>query len=341
MAALGGGFAWPPLEVTSDGEFVQLSVTVERARDAAAVRYLNDVTAEVPARDFETAVSSFLDTIEGRLGDATEAARELRELRSELTSERTDPELSRRCRWEARAGFEAGDSPEGWFEALDQLASDAGETSMEDMLSIGRDPMTVRAAVDALKAAPTTVRLGGIPRVAPPADDERPWARGVAAAKIVRDSLGLTSGPLDNATLSDLLSCQIPVEKDVSTTNILGAYRPNDPSSRAHVVVGSARPTTQRFYFARLLGMAGLLGPDEQVIPITAASTAPQKLNRAFAQELLCPWADLDAFTRVNGTGHSAVAEFAETYDVAEMVVVTTLVNRGRIDRSRLFAYAV
>ncbi len=112
-----------------------------------------------------------------------------------------------------------------------------------------------------------------------------------------------------------------------------------DGGGVTHVLVGTKRLTSQRFHFARLLGMASQHPNTEQILPITASATATQKFGRAFAQEFLCPWTELDGITAERGTGETVRAHTAERYGVSEMLVATTLVNRGRLDRTCLATF--
>jgi Zn-dependent peptidase ImmA (M78 family) len=73
---------------------------------------------------------------------------------------------------------------------------------------------------------------------------------------------------------------------------------------------------------------------------VTGAYTAFQKFERAFAQEFLCPWEDLDMFINEHGTDEDAITEAAETFVVSERLVVATLVNKGKASRNRLQEYA-
>lgn len=85
-----------------------------------------------------------------------------------------------------------------------------------------------------------------------------------------------------------------------------------------------------------LLGLAIDLGQDQRILPVSGAATATQKFGRAFGQEFLCPWEELDAFTDENGTSEDAIARAAERWEVSEMLVTTTLVNRGKVERGQL-----
>src|SRR5208282_4840738 len=95
MAALGGGFAWPPLDIWSDGELVQLTLVGEQRTDAAGIRYIRAArSVEVPAADFEASVDRFLETTDARVREAVPDAKRLAGLRAELAEERADPRLA-------------------------------------------------------------------------------------------------------------------------------------------------------------------------------------------------------------------------------------------------------
>jgi hypothetical protein len=87
---------------------------------------------------------------------------------------------------------------------------------------------------------------------------------------------------------------------------------------------------------ARLIGAALCSSSEEHVLPVSDAATALQKFERSFAQELLCPWEELDSFTDAHGTGDDGISEAAEHFLVSERVVLSTLVNKGKISRNRL-----
>jgi len=67
LSSIGGDHAWPPLDIYSDKDFVRLGMDAEAAFDAAAIRYLQPVSLDVPADDFETAVDALLDHVDARL----------------------------------------------------------------------------------------------------------------------------------------------------------------------------------------------------------------------------------------------------------------------------------
>ena len=56
----------------------------------------------------------------------------------------------------------------------------------------------------------------------------------------------------------------------------------------------------------------------------------------SFAQELLCPWHQLDAFTDENGLDSEGIDAAAEHFRVSEYLILTALANNQKISRYRL-----
>lgn len=341
MAGLGGGFAWPDLRVASDGEFVQIAIAGERAADASAIRYLRNVTVEVSAAEWERAIERFLDKVEMRLAAVIPLDRELTELRAELREERSDHGLTRQYRREVCAGFAPGDAPKGWAEAVERLAEKTGSIAVDDLLVATHDLTQAWSAVEALESSRTNLDLGAVAGLAN-ALKGKPWQRGARAAQLARQNIGLRNGPLSDAKLAEILGQRFPLTGGDATseTSVPGAFRARDGGGSARVRLGVSRRSSQRFAVARILGMGAQLPSNEQVLALTGAKTATQKAARSFAQELLLPWAELDALTDERGTGESTISWIADRYEVSEMLVETTLVNRGKLDRERLDQYA-
>lgn len=342
MAAVGGGVAWPDLEIASDGEFVQLSIKKERARDAAAIRYLQGGFFEVAAAEWERAVDRFVEHIEARIVTVLPDERELTELRNEIQEERADARQALQCRREAIAGYASGDAPEGWHASMRRLAAEVGEDAIDDLLAPTRGGPAAWAAVDALKRSSVHLDLGEAAHFRTmTGDGAKPWERGVATARRARKHLGIGPGPVSNERLAEVVGHQFPLGGDaIDKSGVLGGFRPRDGGGATSVRAGAKRRTTQRFFVARLLGTAALLPNSEQVLALTSMVTAQQKFARAFGREMLVPWEELDAFTDEEGVGEDAVALAADYYDVSEMLIAATLVNYGKLDRERLDVFA-
>jgi hypothetical protein len=145
------------------------------------------------------------------------------------------------------------------------------------------------------------------------------------------------SATLPSNTLAHWLDTRLPLSPSwTGPRQLLGGYRNDSTRRRTALLVRSHREDSQRFYLARLIGAAVVSSPDQHVLPVSDAATALQKLERSFAQELLCPWHDLDAFTNDSGTDAGGIAEAAEHFMVSELLVESTLVNKGKLPRTRL-----
>lgn len=95
-------------------------------------------------------------------------------------------------------------------------------------------------------------------------------------------------------------------------------------------------PTSRRFAFLRLVGDHLTSTPEDMLLPATEARTARQKIQRAFAQEFLCPFRDLRAFLGTDSPTDEHLEQAADTFRVSPLLVRTTLVNRGMLPRESL-----
>jgi hypothetical protein len=94
--------------------------------------------------------------------------------------------------------------------------------------------------------------------------------------------------------------------------------------------------TTRRFAACRLLGDYLYFSNQERLLPATHAKTARQKFQRAFAQEFLCPNKALLEKIQTMTPDEDDISEAARYFDVSPLLVKTTLVNYGRLEREAL-----
>jgi hypothetical protein len=344
VASIGGGFAWPSLEFASDGEFIQVQSEAEIAPDASGIRYLRSVCLDISAAAFEAAVDHLVDQVDSRLVARVPGEVCISELRAELSQERSDPRLSAMCKLQALAGFDPGAAPEDWLESAANLLQRTGRNAGEEIvaaLTNMRDGFrAVEDVVEAMRVSPVTISLSGLAfdATVEAARGELPWQKGARCAARIRRLLQISDGPVDNDALGDILGVGLPLQpvRWGGARSLLGGYRNGQADGRISILVNSSRPDSQRFYLARLIGSALVASPDDHVLPVTDTSTALQKFERSFAQELLCPWAELAAFTEEHGLDEEAIAEAAEFFGVSEWLVISTLVNRNKLPRHRL-----
>lgn len=343
MAAIGDGYAWPALTFSSDGEFIRVRLQAEAAPDVSALRYLRGVNVDVPAADFERAVDEFLGQVEARLATRLPGERELTELREELHQERRDAGLVLECKLQALAGLDPGSASDDWMKAAREFITQTGVAAAEEIVAVAPaltgGLATAQAAIAAMRESRTTIELGwAVLKDTGPQPGEIPWERGARLAAELRSTLGIPAGPLASSTLEQLLDAKLPLPRSAWTgpRQLRGGYRNGINHGRTALLVTSQREDSQRFYLARLIGAALSASADQHVLPVSDAATALQKFERSFAQELLCPWHDLDAFTDHVGTDDDGIADAAEYFSVSEKVVLTTLVNKDKIPRERL-----
>lgn len=343
MAAIGDGYAWPALELASDGDFITLRLEMEQTPDAAAIRYLRDVSVHVPGAAFEAAVERFVEQVLARLSALVPEHRALHEIWAELLEERADPALSTLCRWQALAGIDPGAASDEWLAVVRKLSEELGTTAADEVTALLPDLSdgfeTIHRTIEEMRASPLRVNLtwvGDHPPAAP--GSELPWQKGMRLAAAVRKQLHIDHGPVSDETLSDVLEVKLPLQISPPGQRraLGGGYRNGAADGRTAVLVPSPRPDNQRFYLARLIGGALLAGAGEHLLPITRADTAFQKFERAFAQELLCPWSDLNAFIDEHGSDDDGIAEAAEYFRVSQRLIESTLVNKRKRPRELL-----
>ena len=109
--------------------------------------------------------------------------------------------------------------------------------------------------------------------------------------------------------------------------------------NKVSVALRRPHPRGRRFALARLVGDHVVAKPADQWLPATETKTERQKFQRAFAQEFLCPYSELSEFLGTDQPDDYQIEEAADHFDVSPMLVSTTLVNKGAMDRSSLAAY--
>lgn len=340
LAAISGDYAWPALELSSDGDFIQLHLAAEPSADVAAIRYLRPGAFDIPAAAFERAVDSLLDQVDARLANCLPGEQDLRDLRAELTDERKDSSARADCRAQAIAGIDPGAATAEWLQAATRLRARAGEAATDEVMAILPETRidTVNSVVDAMSVSPAKIDLAWVGHAYPAApSSELPWQKGARIAGLLRGKLGI-KGKLPTQDLADLLTTQLPVALPTKPAKgvLSGGFRNGVTKGKTAVLVPSQRLTSQRFFLSRLIGCASLWSEDQHLLPVTSAPTATQKFERSFAQEFLCPWIDLDAFTDEHGVDDDGIAEAAEHFEVSEHLVLSTLVNHKKLSRERL-----
>lgn len=351
MSTIGGGYAWPGVEIVSDGRRCFLRSEPTRDTGAVLFRYIGVAGREdVPAETFEAAIDGFLDSVKERLDGSGLRDTNLHRLLSDLGMERADPALARFRRLEARLGLDPDEIDADEIHRRLADAAALGEEALgevaADTASRGATPEHMMSAEDFASAAArsgfdTDWRDAATPGDAAelPRPGEAPaWRVGKGMAQRIRDRAGLANGdPVSNARLAELAgtTADAITQSWRCADGMAFALRGRDAGGR--LALQSKWATGRRFELARLVGdrlFASSTGrAAENLFPATRAYSYRQKAQRAFAAELLSPFDAVDEMLRVDDYSEDSQRRAARRFDVSEMTIQTALVNHGRLAR--------
>ncbi len=349
MGSAGRGYVWPDVELSGDGQMVTIHARRRQPRHWEPIAYLGDCRSEVTSDEFEAAASRFVTMVLDRLDQFGHGESDLRRCWSDVLAGRTPGDHCDRRRLEALLGFDPGEAPEDLLKSYQGAAEQFGSFAVAEIAAQQRrhhdpgadwDELT-RRLEDGIPARLTSFETlrDRTQNAHDPSVLRLPWERGKAAARAVRAEHGLTSGPLSDEALCAWLSVDTSV-LTASTPTAPGRFtvagREHCDSADLMLDLRSPYSEGRRFELGRL--MADHLvasSPEDRVLPATRTHTSRQRVQRAFSAELLAPLADLSA--RLRDGDDDDVRAMAEEYGVSPVLVLTTLVNEGLLDRSRLY----
>jgi hypothetical protein len=346
LAAAGGGYVWPNAVFASDGDSVEIA-TKPKSKGARfePVHYINNVQARISATEFEQKVDAFIEGVLSRMESLRLQDECLPSLWSEILKERSNAEMSQQRKLEAMAGFDP-----------DQASPELIENLLEDQTELGKDALAEVAAEarhatgDALQRILELGRPGSRPKPGgfriripqlpiPPIgeDDTRPWHKAASLARLARNKWGLGQKPIGNHALAELFGAKATVFSDRSTATTPMSLGIRTGTNRAFDIYFD-RPgnTTRRFAASRLLGDFLYFSDEERLLPATHAKTSRQKFQRSFAQEFLCPIEALLEKIQTEQPNEDDISEAATYFHVSPLMVRTTLVNHGKLEREAL-----
>ena len=335
LSTIGSGYCWPDITITSDGFSTELACRAWTDTAHATFRYLGQERTEVVLTSaFDSAVDAFIESVLELLPGRGRPDDSLRTLWAEIRQERQDPVVERFRRMEARIGSDPDEREEGEIEALLARAVQLGEAAFEELAS---DPFVQTDENGRLlrdQEIEETARCFGFhwnPNEAVTLHDapdssawgsEQAWKAGQSAAKALREQEHLGLDPLTDQRLCELVGVsEEALETDAVATKVIAFMLHQCESSS--VVLRSGNLPGRRFELARLLGDRALVG-DGSLFPATSTSSYRQKVQRAFAAELLCPWDAAEPML------HAVVSEDDAT-DVANHFGVSPLLLMNRI----------
>lgn len=340
LSAAGYGYAWPSVVFVSDGESIDVQCHAMEGDSWSPVTFISNFVGRVAASDFEAASRDLIELVLARLDAVGVYNSDLHVLWSELVSEFADAEANRLRSLEARVGFDPDEGPKRLTTALRRLTVDAGPSAAEEVASAcaGESALPKLDRVRQLANAPGPIGAIDIPELATALhqtgdDVQAPWDRGHDMARRARAVLGLPIGPLSDAQLGNMLGVRA---EDLSGGNTsvmqlgLGlAVRSRRPNEFKYVFRKGKREA-RRFEAARFLGDAIVAPSDDRWLPAADTKTARQKLQRAFAAELLMPIQELNSLVD-NDFSTERMELAAEKFEVSPLAVRSHLANHNHI----------
>ena len=334
LSTIGSGYCWPEITISTDGLLTDVAWRHWGDSAHATFRYLATGRSEsIPAQTFEDAVDSLIASVIERL-DAARAPRDnLGVLWDELREERSDEQITRFRRMEARAGYDPDEREEAQIEQLLERAADLGEEAFEELAS---DPF-VRTHNDGgllkgrhLEEAAQSLGFEANPRRATRLEEdllnplwgrEPAWKVGESAATALRAQEGLRLEPMNNQRLSELgATSEKALYADDAQRGTAAFLLDEMPCGGARVVLRSANTEGRRFEMARLIGDL-TFNKEGRLFPATATSSYRQKAQRAFAAELLCPWEAIEP-TLDEVSSDEDLIDIAYDFGVSPLLVV-------------------
>lgn len=347
LSTVGDGYAWPNIAIFSDGIQSFLHSEPSRNPDEVLFRYFGASRREtVPAIELEITIDGFVEDILTRLEGRDLRVTNLHRLWNELRVEREDPELARFRRLEAQLGRDPDEVNEGSIHRHLRDAATLGEEALGEMAADtalqGYDPDRMISAEDITR---TAYRCGfdadpnDVIRLNEGTDMPRPgeveaWRMGVRAARALRDQEHLDGQPISDGCLAEFAgTTRSAITESIRRSDHMSFALDRDDGG-ARVSLRPKWETGRRFELARLIGDR-LLGsqvnrPAEPLFPATRSYSYRQKTQRAFAAELLSPFASVDEML---GGDYSEEKQndAAEHFNVAPMTIQTQLLNNRRI----------
>ena len=347
ISGTGGGYRWPDLTFASDGETVQVHSRQTGSRyKSQLINYISDFNIRVHADEFEMAIDGFIQAVVGRLRSSgaeiegiKDDAEALIQLWEDVCSERSDPESATWRKLEAMMGCDPGEAPEDLMEMLQKASSSYGKAAIEELVAASRDiPLgNLEKLWDESSSQAIKIKIPGVNEIRNRVEEEQasyyvlPWQRATRVAATVRQMWEIEPGPLPSSVLLDRLNISKKrwgSRKGYSSVKASAGLR-NGTDTDLSVFMYRKYDTGNRFDLARLVGdHIDTLASEERLLPSTKAKTARQKFQRVFAQELLCPFKDLQDSLSTDRPDEDDIERVAEEYGVSPRTVESTLVSK-------------
>ena len=342
LSSIGEGYLWPDIEMASDGVFMCLASSPTEDPHEKVFRYVGAPRFEtITVEAFKKAVDEFAHVVLERLDEESILDTNLHIIRRHLEQER-DYEAAAFRRMEAILGHDPGEGDDNEIrecledaatlgqDAVAELAAHVGQRKERPVRTSELEESARRAGFD--MCAGDAVRLGPAENI-PAWGTDKAWRIGVAMARAVRQAESLNGEPIRNTRLTDLAGASRSVMKDFNRTTGNISFVLDGENGRSRIALRSKWETGRRFDLARLLADSLCIDRiDEPLHPVTRSYTYRQKMQRAFAAELLAPIEAVDDFLD-GDTSEEKQNDAGKHFNVSPLTIQALLVNNGLINR--------
>lgn len=352
LTAAGGGYLWPKLTFTSDGDSVLIQAKPSSPSKTEPIRYLENFAVAVDAGSFEQEVFNFIEVVEARLAQVGLASEDqpLRRIWNELAYERSNIEYSEWRRLESLMSFDCDEAPSALLTNLQEWSGTIGRGAMEEVAAASKSEtlQVLNTLWENTRRHAKKLKFVDIPSETSLNDStgqsggKEPWARAAGLASNLRSSWGILHGPISDKVLSELFGVTagyLAGEEGLIESPFPAGFR-NGVPDELDVAIDKRHPNGRRFALARIVGDFFNSRVDDRLLPVTNEGTARQKHQRAFAQEFLCPFTDLLEYIESPRPTDEEIDDAADYFKVSPLLVKTTLVNKGVLDRDSLGEWA-
>lgn len=340
----GDGFAWPDLLIVPDNDETRLVWGSDRVHSSRwPIRFLTRgdrrLRSEQVQKELELLVTETLTRLAEQGVTDTVLEKEWAGI------QQTDTEEAEYCRAAARLGLDPYSDAESYEQDIIQAAQTLSGQVLEDFLNavnpdhIGKSLAWIsalRSDIESRRIAQKSHDLSGLAtaevgviqelrktaRRRIPSAASRPWDIGYEQARFIRQQIEPDS--MRRFAADRFVSTNIRKAPDISL-QALGAPA-SDP--RPLVIIGQNRPAAStRFTLSRALWH--YIWDDSPLFVVTSAHTHRQRVERAFAAELLAPAEGIAQLLESppEAASQEEVEQIAQRYGVSSMVIEHQLRN--------------
>ena len=347
MPTVGDSYVWPNITISSDGVSAFIHSRQSSSPEAVLFRFLGTgQREEISALALEEAIDEFASNIVSRLEVEGLHETNLHRLWNDLSSERADPELARYRKLEALLGYDPDEADEG---AVRHRLHDAAALGEEAMGELAADATLYD---NPLKRMPWSKDLSDIAerrgfdadlrsgfRLTDAAGTSKPgavqaWRLGEQLARNVRRQAALDGERISNELLAEFAGTTAAAISNTGQRSPGISFVLNRCDEHARISLRSRYVTGRRFELARLFGdrlaYTQISKLSEGLSPATRSFSYRQKMQRAFAAELLSPFVAVDEML-CGEYSEERQREVATYFKVSPMTVQSQLVNHGRV----------